>query len=252
MENKVDNTAVKEFNEERFEFSLYINDFVICKRNFRINAFIEGSMQTMEFKDLVDQIVNIIDSDLKSKSRVYTWYYYNEEYTDDEFSEKLPEPWENTFKFVITDNGVPVIEKIWDGYGYPKLVMEKIDMTNKFVRIVTKDGRTYTYDKESFFEQNKDRLPQDLYVIKAMISDKQDVLRTITRKICEYCSPREDFFIRLSDYTTEENYDNRDDEGYTTKGKEYHFQMQCVNKDVVEDWDKACQSKTKKYFKNLF
>ena len=252
MENKVDNTAVKEFTEERFEFALYINDFVICKRNFRINAFIEGSMQTLDFKYLVDDIVNIINNDLKSKSRVYTWYYYDENYTDDEFSEELPKEWENTFKFVISDNGVPVIEKIWDGYGYPKSIMEKIDLTNKFVRVTTKDGRTYTYDKESFFEQNKDKLPQDLYVVKAMISDKQDLLRIITRKICEYCSPREDLFMRLSDYTTAVDYDNCDSDGKASKGKTYQLQQSLINMKVTNKWSNACQNKTKKYLKNLF
>ena len=67
----------KDYKEERFEFTIYVNDNIICKRNFRIFNFIENSMNTLEFKETVDSIVKLIDDDLKSKSRVYTWCYFN-------------------------------------------------------------------------------------------------------------------------------------------------------------------------------
>ena len=55
----------KEYREERFEFALYVNDNVICKRNFRINNFIEDSMNSLDFKYTVDEIVNLIYEDFK-------------------------------------------------------------------------------------------------------------------------------------------------------------------------------------------
>jgi hypothetical protein len=109
----------KEYREERFEYALYINEFVICKRNFRIDNFIEDSMSTINFKNTVDSIVRMIDEDLKSKTRIYTWYYWDENkdlyYVDNSLEEQLAEPWESTFKFVITDNKREVFSKIWDG-----------------------------------------------------------------------------------------------------------------------------------------
>ena len=72
MENKE-----REYKEERFEFALYVNEFVICKRNFKIFNFIEGSMGSLDFKETLDDIVGIIDQDLKSKSNVYMWHYFN-------------------------------------------------------------------------------------------------------------------------------------------------------------------------------
>ena len=72
MENK----EIKDYKEERFEFTVYVNDNIICKRNFRIFNYIENSMNTLEFKHKLDEVVKLIDDDLKSKSRVYTWYYY--------------------------------------------------------------------------------------------------------------------------------------------------------------------------------
>ena len=148
----------KEYREERFEFALYVNENIICKRNFRINNFIEDSMNSLEFKHTVDEIINMIDDDLKSKSRVYTWYFFDEKNPDEEFTSPLIEPWECTFKFVVLDNKREIISKIWDGRGYPKSVREKVDLTNKFVKFIGKDGKVYSYEKESYFEANKEIL----------------------------------------------------------------------------------------------
>jgi AraC-like DNA-binding protein len=127
----------KEYREERFEYALYINEFVICKRNFRIDNFIEDSMSTINFKNTVDSIVRMIDEDLKSKTRIYTWYYWDENkdlyYVDNSLEEQLAEPWESTFKFVITDNKREVFSKIWDGRYYPRAVRDKVDLSNKIV-----------------------------------------------------------------------------------------------------------------------
>ena len=97
-------TKERDYKEERFEFTVYVNDNIICKRNFRIYNFIENSMNTWEFKDKLDEIVRLIDDDLKSKSRVYSWYYFNPNAPEDneEFTSPLIEPWACTFKIVIS------------------------------------------------------------------------------------------------------------------------------------------------------
>jgi hypothetical protein len=147
MANNVVENQAKEYQEQRFEFALYVNDNLITKRYFKINNYIEGSMQTLNFKEVFDGLVHKIDNDLKSKSRVYTWYYFNADDILDEFKEPLLKPWECTFRFEVLDNKKLVMSRIWDGYAYPKAIRDKVDFTNRFVRLVTKDGRTYTFDK---------------------------------------------------------------------------------------------------------
>ena len=94
--------AEKSYKEERFEFALFVNNNLVCKRNFKINNFIDHSMDSAEFKDVVDEIVRNIDEDLKSKSRVYTWVYGDVSQSHqeplDEFTSPLIEPWECTYK----------------------------------------------------------------------------------------------------------------------------------------------------------
>lgn len=271
MENKE-----KDYKEERFEFTIYVNDNIICKRNFRIYNFIENSMNTLNFKLNVDEIVKMIDDDLKSKSRVYTWYYYNPACPEpgDEFDSKLLDPWACTFKFVVSDNKREVISKIWDGYAYPKAIREKVDLSNKNVKITNKDGQTYVYDKETFFKTNEGRLSFEHEVLRNMIIDKPDLLLQIVKKICEACSPsKEDIKENghfdpkdnskyLSQYTTvEEFYPSSEktvkEDGTvvvkkTGKPRKYAYSLYLTNKRVENAWGRAVAEKTKKYLKSLY
>lgn len=263
----------KEYREERFEFLLFVNNNLICKRNFKINNYIEESMTSLDFKHTIDDIVRMIDDDLKSKSRVYTWYYYDEDKetydVPDDFDKPLLEPWECTFKFVVTDNKKPVIEKIWDGYGYPRALREKVDIANKLVRVTTYDGRFLTFEKEAYFAENVDRLTPELYIIKAMIMDKGDLLLGITKKICEICSPRENGYQVTGDYILSEiyrdktyEYDENGEVKTTAKGKplvtvnkentkKYYYSNNLAYRKYVADWGKAVSEKTKEYLRSF-
>lgn len=253
----------REYKEERFEFAIYVNDNVICKRNFRIYNFIENSMNTLEFKEALDDIVHLVDEDLKSKSRVYTWYYYNPMFPNDneELISPLIKPWACTFKIVISDNKKEVISRIWDGYAYPKFIRNMVDLSNKNVKVMN-NGQTFSYDKETFFKVNKNRLTFDQEVLKAMIMDKQDVLLQITKKICETCAATKEsikenggrFYSKdsnkyLNDYYTVIGDYGKDKDG---KNKKYAYSLSLANKKTEKDWEKAVESKTKAYFKNLF
>lgn len=244
----------REYKEERFEYAVYVNEFIICKRNFRISNFIDGSMETLEFKECVDGIVSMIDNDLKSKSRVYLWKFFNPDYPDaeEELVSPLIEPWSCTFKFAVYDNKKEVISRIWDGYAYPKYVREKVDLSNKYVRLTSKDGVTYTYDKESFFESNKDRLSFEQELLKGMIYDRPDLLSIITDKIRETCSiPRDEYKAKkkweysdvedylLKNFTTSEEYLNDEIGG----GIEYSY---AFKRDQKKYYDKVARQVSRK------
>lgn len=269
MENKT-----KSYKEERFEFTIYVNDNIICKRNFSIYNFLEdkipsyglevNSLGTQEFLDAMHQAVRMIQNDLVSKSRVYMWHQFNPEEpaANEELISPLIEPWACTFKFVLTDNKKEVYTKIWDGYAYPKYVREKVDLSNKYVKVTTKDGQTYSYEKESFFNSNKGRLTFEQEMIKSMMMDKQDVLAQITRTIREACSPSKaevkkaskgyfdsrDAHKYLSHMTTTVDY-GRDANG---KRKFYAMSLPMSQYLIYKDWEKAVAKKTEKYMAELY
>jgi hypothetical protein len=276
----------------RFEFALFINDFLICKRSFPINGYVDGSMQTPEFKDEVDKITELIDEDLKSKSRVYTWYHNVPEYPEWEpeiMSDPLVDNGSFVFKFVVYDGGKEVVSKIWDGRYYPSYVRKGVDLTNRQVKIV-KDERTNIYDKDSFFASHGNQLSGDLYVLKAMISDKENLVPIIQKCIYEVCSSFDGYYEKSSDYHTVVEYKNnvvkRDEggnpiyvqkmtmdgngneigltdafgkpwmvpvlEASTVKAKKYNFNIEQQNKKLYSAWGAAVAEKTRKYMSELY
>lgn len=248
----------------RFEFALYVNDFLICRRSFQINGYVEGSMQTLEFKDAVDNIVEILDEDLKSKSRVWSWYHLWPEKPElePEMVEPLCDEWATVFKFVIYENGNEVISRIWDGRYYPSYVRKNVDLTNRQIKII-KDERTITYDKDVFFEANGNQISGELYVLKAMISDKDNLIPKIQKCIFEVCSSYDGYYENFSDYHTTLYYGNtvtkinKDDnsvshEKVKNKGKKYNLNIEQENKKLASSWGSSVSEKTKKYMKELY
>lgn len=237
----------KEYSQNRFEFAIYVNDNVICKRNFKINFFNEAAFYSLEMKHQLDNIVRKIQDDLTSKSRLYTWYYYDPQYTDDEFSSPLIPEWECTFKIVITDNGEEVLSKIWDGYCYPKAIREKVDLTNKFIEI--------NNTKVEISKTDPSRLPIEAYINRIIMNNRQDIVTAIIKMICEVASPekvtvdekviKEGKFCSDNDYTLSEIYNN---DSKNIPSKKYLFGKNQRMMKLASDWGNAVAAKTKQYF----
>lgn len=223
-----------EYRDNRFEFIVYLNNFIIAKRNFGIQNYIEKSMHTEEFSEAFNSIYKMIDNDLKSKSMIYMWYnVWDGEFsclTENELLGDLQEPWETTFKIVVTDRGREVASRIWDGRYYPKFIKDKVDLTNKWVRITNKEGKVETYDKESFFADNDENMSPKMAMIKDMIYLKDDVLYKIIDKIADTCSRKEkkSGMQRITDFSTTLKYGDKE---YTTDLKKY-------NNKLAENWSK--------------
>lgn len=289
----------RKWEKSRFDFALYYNDSLICKRNFQINGYIEKSMQTLEFKNELDKMVELIHNDLVSKSRIYTWAHYPEfkfvegkemfpEWEPEIMLEALIPEGEAVFKFAVLDNGVEVASRSWDGRYFPSYVRKNVDLTNRQVRI-TRGERTNTYDKEKFFAEHE-QLFGELYVLKQMIGDKEDLVPKIQNMIYEVCSSYDGYFEKLADYHTTEEYNNRgvkrdadgnpivvqrtvtDADGNevpvydafgnpwmvpvledeTTPGKSYSYNLKVYNSKVNSEWGAAVAEKTKQYMSELY
>ena len=240
----------------RYELVIYVNDDIICSRTFRIHNFIEGSMETDEFKQLIDATARAFDEDLKSKSRVYTWYYFNPKFPDetDEFSSPLAEPWEFTFKLKLNKNGEEIISKVWDGYAYPKSVRNRVDLSNRKVKVINRDGEVNVFDKETFYGESGRRFTFDQCVVRSMIMDKEDLLAKTIKNICELCSVDWDEAREVGFVTSRDSKKFIGDYTRTVKygEKVYQLNMRDINKAVEDDWYKRTKTKTDQYFKNLF
>lgn len=178
--------------EYRFSFALTINDvdsknedIIICKRDFNIYNLDEESLFSIELKECIDDVVTMIDMDLKSKSRVYAWYNrtgnhclrnipdYGAEYVSNEFSTPLPEKTQTMFKFILYDNGRPIITKGWPGDGYPFPVRNSVDLTN----------RKYKYENAKNIEMDFAK-----QISQKGAAGKPDLTTVIMRHISSTCA----------------------------------------------------------------
>lgn len=148
MEIKKNNTNVSKEIDCDFSFVLTVNnangeEFIVSKRDFNIYNFKEESLISYDLKNTIDDIVVLIDRDLKSKSRTYTWYMsgyrwksnlkplYDDAYETPEFSQPLSEESGINLKFSFLYKDKVIITKIWDADVYPSLIRNNIDLSNK-------------------------------------------------------------------------------------------------------------------------
>lgn len=228
---------------ERFQFLLSVNDNIICQRYFKVNGFNKYSIESMELKDAIDEIVALIQNDLQSKSRIFLYYTSNEpikltgfsegeeptyftypEEIEDTYSdnERL-EPYEVTFKFTFMMDNKVVYERIWDGTDYPKYVRNGVDLTNS----------------DSSY---RDREPLSLHfsvaIIRRMTFGREDLVYGIIRKLCEVMS--NSYVDTCGSYTRSEQY-----------GDELYY-LSLYNKKYIDGWDAAVKDKTREYYVKLY
>lgn len=226
----------KEYKAERFQFILSVNDNIICQRYFKINWFNPDSLYSKELKEVIDIIVNgfmggehpgfdpgVINGDLVSKSRVYMWYTYDENYVEPEYTKPLDEQWSTTFKFAFLVDEKEVISRVWDGTVYPKAVRDCVDIVNKKTKFEGLDGKMN-------FETS---------LARRMVIDKPDLSYIIINLICDVCSST---FSKNYDYTLGLKYGN----------KYYHMDNNKAYDKYVNSVAKSVEEKTKKYFENLY
>lgn len=96
--------------EERFEFLLYINNHIICQRNFPIKDYNEESIKSLEIKELMDSLIGMNNGDFgtlgiiphyfKQKSKRYCWENFNE-YSDKQSEEPIRNIFERIDNFQV-------------------------------------------------------------------------------------------------------------------------------------------------------
>lgn len=251
MENEVKKKETSLNNEtykERFQFILSLGSNIICQRYFRINGFNKDSVDSVELKEVLDNVVWLIQKDLISKSRVYQWYTADQPikltgfHTDKQVPQETPtyfeypkdtpnsyadaekpEPYDYTFKFSYLMDGKTVYERIWDGSEYPRYVRNSVDLTNSDSAYRNKDERSMSFN---------------LTLLRAMTSDKSDLISTIIRKICDVsCS---NYTENFGPYTRKDNYGKRS------------YRLYSFNDEYVSGWQRVMSEKSKAYYISLF
>ena len=262
--------------KEPYEFRLLIGDNIICQRYFRIFNFNPASLCSSELTDTVRRCAKMIDDDLKSKSRVYSWYmaplvFNNEEEMRSWFSNPNNTFHQNSLKNarigenIIFKDGTDC-KFSWDG--------EKIITTDKpfedttFTSELTdKDVITYEFafyvndrkvistifdgiypyyirrnidlsnSRGKFKGEDISRLGFESYFLNRLVSDKEDLIYKIIEDICYVCSIRNNSWYTLIN------------EFKDSKGKKVNYNLNYNDPKIINTKYAKEISKAEKYFK---
>ena len=220
--------------KEPYEFRLLIGDSIICQRYFKINNFNILSLSSSELMNTVRFCANLINEDLKSKSRMYSWHmapmiFDTEEQMNEWFSN--PSNYENIKSFetiVIRDENAG--EYIWDADDKVLIKCEKKTNDGTFTNplnekdILTYEFAFYVDDRKVvsttfegvypyYIRRNIDlsntrgkfegddltRLSFDSYILNRLVYDRQDLIKKIVKELCYVCSVSDNSFYTLFD-----------------------------------------------------
>ncbi len=139
----------KSFEQERFEFMLRINGHPICQRYFDIRNFNEDSINSMEMKELMDDLaglnngqigsMGIIPNFLKEKSKDYLWGYYNpwKVQKEEDINRRDIFDKEDIFTFEFRVDGRTVAESVFTGNYFPPKVRYQVNIKDIIPRIIS-------------------------------------------------------------------------------------------------------------------
>lgn len=233
IKNKQEKKSPSDFKEP-YEFRLLIDNNIICQRYFKINNFNHKSLSSLELTETIRECANMIDDDLKSKSRVYSWNIAPQVFKDEEEMRNWFSKPENVEKVRLYENialrDENSTEYTWDG---KELVLcEKKLYDGTFTSPLTeKDSLTYefafyvnekkvastifegvyphyirrnidlTNTRGKFEGEDITRLGVENYLLNRLVYDRQDLIKKIVKEICRVCSMAEDsFYTQVKDF----------------------------------------------------
>ena len=228
--------------KEPYEFRLLIGDNIICQRYFRINNFNPLSINSLEFLNTIRYCAQMIDEDLKSKTRVYSWYmtplvFNNEEEMYHYFSNPnyLLRTKVGDYQNIVIKND-ELTEYIWDGEKIIKSekktdegifttdLTEKDFLTFEFAFYINGKKTISTIFEgvyPNFIRRNIDlsnmrgkfegeditRLGFESFIFHRLVVDRTDLIKKIVKELCTVCSVSENDYYTTKDRYSKRNYD---------------------------------------------
>lgn len=264
----VNNDAYK----ERFQFLLWINDNIICQRYFKVNGYNSDSLVSEELYNTLEECVQMIQDDLKSKSILYQSIigtpiklngFVNNVSSFDDACAVCSTSIEGQVQLedgsIIEKEYYRYKEEDYDDVYSDNDKLEPYDITFKFVFKVDDksiyeqiwDGTVYPKQVRNSVDLSNSDAPKDITtfslfsletVIRYLKYGRIDLLYHIIKKICETMSGG---FNNPYAYTKSISY------GSDEEGNEITYQLSTYNKAFVYGYQKWMKEKTAKYMSEL-
>lgn len=144
--------------KEPYEFIFKINENIIVQRFFVVNSYNSTSCASLELKEAVDECVDIIKNEMKSRTLDFMdeYVYYFQE--DPNFDRNIND---DLYSFQVRVNGKIVIENGWSANIYPAKIRYDVNIKKYVSRIIS-------------LIQNALSLPDRLLTTSYVVRDKKN------------------------------------------------------------------------------
>lgn len=123
-------------NEQRkFEFTLYLNENIIVQRYFNIIGFNKKAINSVNFKEAVDENMELIQSVLKDKTVDFMNKYQGRFYTNPNYEQNGSD---DKLKIVVKQEGRVIAYREWDATIYPVKIRYTVDVRSVMYELINK------------------------------------------------------------------------------------------------------------------
>lgn len=119
---------MKTFPVQNFDFTLFINNKIICKRDFNIRDYNKNCRKNFEIKEMISDLILTIENQLKLKSINSLWDSYNP-YVSKNLSNVTERNNKNDmFKLNISVDSKIIISGYFDANKYQPKIRYQVDI----------------------------------------------------------------------------------------------------------------------------
>jgi hypothetical protein len=132
---KKTNDMEEKREQRKFEFTLYLNDNIIVQRFFNIIGFNHRAINSLNFKEAVDDNMQLIQSVLKDRTLDFITEHQRQFTETQDYEQNNSK---DVMKIVVKQEGKVIAYREWDATIYPVKVRYTVDIRQHIYELITR------------------------------------------------------------------------------------------------------------------
>ena len=121
--------------QRKFEFTLYLNDNIIVQRFFNIIGFNNRAINSLNFKEAIDDNMLLIQSVLKDRTLDFITEHQRHFLETKDYEQNASR---DVMKIVVKHDGKVIAYREWDATIYPVKVRYTVDIRQHIYELITR------------------------------------------------------------------------------------------------------------------
>ena len=129
------NNMEEKKEQRKFEFTLYLNDNIIVQRFFNIIGFNNRAINSLNFKEAIDDNMLLIQSVLKDRTLDFITEHQRHFLETKDYEQNASR---DVMKIVVKHDGKVIAYREWDATIYPVKVRYTVDIRQHIYELITR------------------------------------------------------------------------------------------------------------------